>query len=468
MDEHFYNDDFEKFLQQQVKHHRMYPSDAVWKGIYSQMHGYKKWPGLYFFAILIVASLTVCTILIETEPIVYAQQHTAKATSLKYDQLNPEEVTANTLRTIIDNSNITDNHVFATKDIVTPAADPVQLISLSRPVEIAATYDALSNNRTISTELNNPGADVTTENLAAQLNNTSTVVAVSSAPGKKRISAEPLTDDDAVTKKKLNPVDEYLEQHPEETDRIAQQKIRTRTSKWQLQFYIAPSMNYRVIVDEKTPDGQSAGPVATNYGMSASKVIRYNPGMGIEFGIGALYNLNSKLKIKVAVQYNVRQYNIAAYAGSTELAKIALVRGGNVDTLTAISRYRSTGLYGEAQLTNKYHQVSLPVGLEYTLFSSKRFGLNLGGTLQPTYTFSQSSYLLTSDYKSYANGKSILRKWNLNSSLEAMFTYKARNVQWRFGPQLRYQHLPNYTDAYPIKEYLIDYGFKIGFTKAIR
>jgi hypothetical protein len=463
MDDHFYNNDFEKFLQQQVKHHRMYPSDAVWKGIYKQMHGYKKWPGLYFFAILMVASLTVCTLFIESEPIVYPEQSVAKASTLKYDHLDPAVITEQTIRNMTGNKD----------EVIT---QPVSLLrgETTEPVEegssssheIPANYDDLAANKAINTELINITVVLQPKETVSQ---TSTEPARTFAvkQNKKVVPALNLYDQEKAVKIS-DPTDAYLEEHPEEVDRIMQQQVRTKISKWQLQFYIAPSMNYRVIVDEKTSTQQSNGPVASNYGVNASKVIRYNPGMGIEFGFGAVYNMNKRLNVKAALQYNIRQYNIEAFAGSTELAKIALFRGGNIDTLTAISRFRSTGVYGEAQLLNKYHQVSLPVGLEYSLFASKRLGLNLGGTIQPTYTFSESSYLLSSDYKSYADGKSILRRWNLNSSLEATFTYKAKNVQWKIGPQLRYQHLPNYTDAYPIKEYLIDYGFKIGFTKAIR
>jgi hypothetical protein len=472
MEDKFYDNDFERFLQQQVKHHRMYPSDAVWKGIYKQVHGHKKWPGLYFFAILTVASLIICTLFIESETIIYPQQPTvAKATTLQYNQLNPDEITEHTIRNIKadnDNAFVQPSLTLQGNDLPAGQDNPV---TVSRPVAIAVAYDDLATeNNSINTDLINTSAsvqeDITTDQIAVNPNTTNTSLPAAKAK-KKRTIAISGGNETETGKRNINPTDEYLEQHPEEADRIAQQKIRTRPAKWELQFYIAPSMNYRNIVDEKGTE-QSGGPVANNYGVDASKVIRYHPGMGIEFGIGALYNVNNKLKIKAALQYNIRQYNIEAYAGTTELAKIALFRGSNVDTLRAISRFRSSGAYGEAQLQNKYHQVSLPVGVEYTLFASKRFGLNVGGTLQPTYTFSQSSYLLSSDYKSYADGKSILRRWNLNSSLEAVFTYNARNVQWRFGPQLRYQHLPNYTDAYSIKEYLIDYGFKIGFTKAIR
>jgi hypothetical protein len=467
MEDKFYDNDFERFLQQQVKHHRMYPSDAVWKGIYKQVHGYKKWPGLYFFAILTVASLTICTLFIESETIVYPQQPTvAKATTLQYNQLNPDEITENTIRNIKadnDNAFVQPSLALQSNDLPVEQDNPV---TVSRPVAIAVAYDDLATeNNSINTDLINTLGSVQ-DDIITVATNTNTSLPAAKAK-KKRTVVINKVNETGTAKANINPTDDYLEQHPDEADRIAQQNIRSKPAKWQLQFYIAPSMNYRNIVDEKAAE-QSGGPVANNYGVDASKVIRYHPGMGIEFGIGALYNVNNKLKLKAALQYNIRQYNIEAYAGTTELAKIALTRGSNIDTFMAISRFRSSGLYGEAQLLNKYHQVSLPVGIEYTLFASKRFGFNVGGTLQPTYTFSESSYLLSSDYKSYADGKSILRRWNLNSSLEATFTYNARNVQWRFGPQLRYQHLPNYTDAYSIKEYLIDYGFKIGFTKAIR
>jgi len=36
------------------------------------------------------------------------------------------------------------------------------------------------------------------------------------------------------------------------------------------------------------------------------------------------------------------------------------------------------------------------------------------------------------------------------------------------GPQLRYQILSNTIGAYPVKEHLIDYGFKIGIVKKIQ
>ncbi len=460
MDDHFYDNDFEKFLQQQVKHHRMYPSDAAWKGIYKQIHGDRKWPGLYFFAILMVAALTVCTVFIESKPIVYTQK-TFATTALEpvYNQLNPVQTTEHTLKYI--NSNIaspvsSDNLITAlTLTATEPTTEPASNLN-----DQASRYEEVSLQPATDLQIASTGVTETELKTVTSSNKTDL--------SNKIITATPVVtvdekEKDAIAKK--NSTDEYLEQHPDETERILKQQLRTKPSRWQMQFYIAPSLNYRKVIDENPTSTHFYGPVANNTRTSANKVIRYKPGMGIEIGIGALYSLTDKIKIKTALQYNIRQFNLEAYTGGTELAKIAEQDG---NTVYALTKYRSAGVNSETELLNKYHQLSIPVGLEYSLLRSKRIGIQIGGTVQPTYTFSQKAYLLTSDYKSYANGKDILRKWNVNSSLEATFSLKAKNVEWKFGPQLRYQHLPTYSDQYTIKEYLIDYGFKIGFTKTIQ
>jgi hypothetical protein len=60
------------------------------------------------------------------------------------------------------------------------------------------------------------------------------------------------------------------------------------------------------------------------------------------------------------------------------------------------------------------------------------------------------------------------RKWNLNANLETYFSLKSGNYKWQLGPQLRYQTLPTSLEKYPIKEYLIDYGLKIGVSKSLQ
>ena len=56
MDNKEYLDEFEQFLQEEVKQHRMYPSDHIWKNIRVQMHGYKAWPALTFISLFIITA----------------------------------------------------------------------------------------------------------------------------------------------------------------------------------------------------------------------------------------------------------------------------------------------------------------------------------------------------------------------------------------------------------------------------
>ncbi len=61
MEDKFTNPDFEEFLQDQVKNHRMYPSDAVWRDINKKLHGDKNWPALTIAALaLLTATITIC------------------------------------------------------------------------------------------------------------------------------------------------------------------------------------------------------------------------------------------------------------------------------------------------------------------------------------------------------------------------------------------------------------------------
>ncbi len=63
MDNKFDQDDFEQFLQDEVKQHRMYPSDHIWKNIRTELHGYKAWPALTFISLFIITALTISTLL---------------------------------------------------------------------------------------------------------------------------------------------------------------------------------------------------------------------------------------------------------------------------------------------------------------------------------------------------------------------------------------------------------------------
>jgi hypothetical protein len=99
---------------------------------------------------------------------------------------------------------------------------------------------------------------------------------------------------------------------------------------------------------------------------------------------------------------------------------------------------------------------------------NRRLQLNVAGSIQPTYLLMNSAYMLTSDFSNYTKESSLVRKWNVNAGVETFISYYMGGVRWQIGPQFRYQLLSSYTNRYPIHEYLMEYGMKIGVSKTIR
>ena len=72
------------------------------------------------------------------------------------------------------------------------------------------------------------------------------------------------------------------------------------------------------------------------------------------------------------------------------------------------------------------------------------------------------------DLKKYIKAPDLLSNLNLNTALETFLRWDINNVQFQAGPQLRYQLFSNVRGDYPIKEHLVDYGFRIGIVKTLR
>jgi hypothetical protein len=247
------------------------------------------------------------------------------------------------------------------------------------------------------------------------------------------------------------------------TNEFGNQTINQKRNKsrWGWQLYATPSTSYRKLEDE-TPFSLS------NLFSGVDKSVQHKPALGIEFGTAVTYAITKNLRLTTGLQFNIRQYHMDAYK-SYGLATIAFVQNNRLDSVRLFTLYSNNNVTNNSALStkldNKLYQVSIPIGLEWDVVQGKKLGLRVGASIQPTFTLNKSIYMISSDYKYYADGASFFRKWNYNSNLELNFTYKTKNTTWFIGPQMRYQHLPTYTDQYSIKEHRIDYGLKIGFTK---
>jgi hypothetical protein len=104
------------------------------------------------------------------------------------------------------------------------------------------------------------------------------------------------------------------------------------------------------------------------------------------------------------------------------------------------------------------------VGVEFKVKGDDRVQCGVASTVQPTYLLGDKAYVISSDYKNYANMPDLVRRWNVNTSLETFVAYSTGHLNWQVGPQVRYQILSSYLKKYPVKENLFDFGLKVGIS----
>ena len=132
--------------------------------------------------------------------------------------------------------------------------------------------------------------------------------------------------------------------------------------------------------------------------------------------------------------------------------------------MNALTTYNNFTGFNSSWLENFYFQVSAPVGLEFKVRGDEKMQFGVATTVQPTYVLSDRAYIISTDYKNYAQIPSLTRRWNVNTSLETFVSYSTGHMKWQVGPQVRYQLLSSFVNKYPVKENLFDFGLKVGIS----
>ncbi len=486
MDNQFYQDEFEQFLQDEVKQHRMYPSDHIWKNIRTEIHGYTAWPALTFISLFIITALTISTLLINhpnkqvakntviasaAKPIVPKMFHNgiavAEPVAAENDylqQMAPEQITAET---------------FAGLNELNPDQETAMISNPVREHGVMAVKTEPQLNRPNITD------KLITKELAVaeqtEIQNTFITPASLEKEDNILYAAETEVTTPAATIK-MNKTESHgsADEFLRDFTPIVSVTPSKRNTKIGFQFYITPSTSYRRLSDQKVkeiiqPAAAAAAapvqniPLSPSYTADINNVVRHKPAMGLELGFAVLYNMSNRLKFKTGVQLNVRQYYIETYQSFTnDLASLSLINYRGIETINFYTPYNNNTGYKQTELDNKVYQVSIPIGIQWDMIQGKHLGINAEASVQPTMTLNNSTFLLSTDYKHYADGNDFIRKWNINTSLGLNITYQTGSTTWQLGPQMRYQHLPTYSNVYPIKEYLLDYGVRLGFTRQIK
>lgn len=462
MDLNFYDNDFEEFLKQKSDQYKMYPSDRVWNNVYSSLHGRKKWWALGFMLFFITTGALVGSYLIQTD----------------YDKvasdLNETIGTRLTQKTTTANAFLQNNSIQ-----YTPVA-PVNTAAVPARQQVAAittAKDILTNNISSSsstTEQEAPAAG--TASPAARGTETyplieNDLLAAFPQPDAREksavvVSALPLLltnhlplnsnikGNQEITKKPVNQTDDAAALQP------------AKPSHFSIKLYASPTVSYRRL---SNLDQQGTHvPLAGGYAGDINRYVRHKPAPGFELGTSIQYKLSSSLTLFAGAQLNYSRYYIDAFKYRTEKASITLDKAQVHDTLSGYTDIRNFSGYAPEQLQNKYLQLSVPVGMEIKLLGHKKLQFSVAGSLQPTFLLTSTSYLLTSDYKNYIQSPDLARTFNVHTNFEAILSYQAGGLKWQIGPQFRSQLLSSYSNQYRVREYLTEYGIKIGVIKTFR
>jgi len=485
MSNQFYDNEFEKYLKERTDQHRMYPSDHVWRNIQNEIHGYRKWPALTFISTFIITALVIGTAIVKPHtqlttnlPNVVNNKNTEKglltATENKknyVDHLSVENITQQTISKAIET--IQTRRLPASSITITPILTSRTNINSASTKEVSHQQTlAISTKKTIvlagneETSFSNIKSNKTSSvypflmrrNLNANASVSKEYFDFNLSSANSTPNTEPDDVDSRFNFTLNNNSSSFI-------------KFNGSSSNFDFQFYLTPSISYRRLVDDAqgklSKSYITALPLAANYMVDVNRVIRHRSAAGFEIGLSLGYNLNTKFALRSGFQFNMREYDIDAYVHPVEPAVIALVDRGSSDILNTVTGFRSTAGSDPIVLKNRYYEISLPIGLDWRPVNEK-FSWGIAGSIQPTYTFDKEPFIITSNFKNYADGSRLMRNWNINANFETYLGYNTGRYRWQIGPQIRYQLLPTMTNSYPIREYLVDYGIKIGLTRSLK
>ncbi len=427
-------DAFEEFILDEVNEHKMYPSGRVWDNIRSEVQGKRSWPALTIISLTVLVALTVSTFVVTNKSAQIVKPLTANHLSAQTTATKP------TLTAQVKQSTVQ-------MPLGIMQAEPMITVPLSNNTNDINTDNTLSESEPIvdnTTEKIEAATVISTSDSETKINNTSLLPALIQQP--------------------INNIFDIT------ASSITKQKKR----KYSVQFYATPSASFRALSDQKVKEliqpSLIAIPITSPLVQAPTfnQAVRHRPDIGLELGFTLNYPVTNKLQFKTGLQINIRQYQIDTYETGANAATLSLVNGGRIQTISVMSSYNNNVGFRSAQLNNKVYQIAMPIGLDYQLLKFKKFGIHTQATIQPTYNINKNVYLLSTDYANYTAGNDYVRKWNINTSVGIQFSYQKGNTIWQLGPQIRYQTLPTYNNPYPIKENLIDYGFRIGWSKQFK
>jgi len=474
------NRDFERFLRENADQYRMLPSDKVWKGIHNTIHTRRRWYGIGL-ALLLLLTVSAVTLVMLSYPVsrLNADNITLNSSSPETKSpaatpvtLSPSAPSAKVKKEKVKLLPFSDETSIAVLDNTTAPATTTTVTSEVPPVTVSSPMaDALSKPSDLAVVVRAPAiaerrAPVR-QHTASPAKNRSTdteenkieiAIADASQPDETIALTEKQNTVDIASNELALPTIESLLME------IGKKRNQPKKIDWQL--YFTPSISYRKLSDNKGYSSDDIFDPGNNplpdQPDDINKAVTHKPDLGLELGLAARYPINDRLKLRAGLQFNINRYDIKAFVYTGEMANIDVSNGHGNNYVSAWTYYNNYSGYRTDWIKNFYFSVSAPIGAELKLLGNKNSGWGIIGTLQPTYIISDRAYLISSDYKNYAEVPWLIRRVNVSTSFETFAAFRTGRTQWQVGPQVRYQLLSSFQNKYPIKENLFDFGLKIG------
>jgi hypothetical protein len=479
MESNFNNKDFEQFVKQNADQYRMFPSEKVWDNINSTLHTRRRWYGIGLTLLLLTTGVVTWVMLLS--PSGKKQQlpsNTTIASSKKFaGQKEQKTGTIIIAPAKSTNSKVPggatgnlSNNLFLA-NVTTPLNDDIEMLPAIAQPDIKPLASTIINQPEVLVSAPSP---VYAKEV---IRNKSVATAITTSPAYpaniKTVYDESYKSIDEVTTTLLsdNKAPEKIDIYPLSIESVVNSyQIISKRKRLSFQIYFLPTVSYRKLVENKpfiASTQQINGNSPLNYVIATddvNNVVTHKPDIGLELGFNAGYPIGKNVKLTAGLQLNVSKYDIKAYPYQPEEARLALTNdNGSASVSTVQANYRNFESYTKPDwLSNFYISASLPVGLEVNVTNKRKTYLGIAGTIQPTYILGDRAYLISTDFKNYAEVPSLTRKWNVSSSFEIFAGYTTGKIKWKVGPQVRYQMLSSFEKRYPVKEHLIDFGLKVG------
>ncbi len=475
------NRDFEYFVKQNADQYRMFPSEKVWKGIQNTLHTRRRWYGIGLGLLILTTGVVTWVMLtnsgknrqvVTAIPETIVQQPAPEMKQKPAVEIAPVKTSpAPNKISFIATSSTIQKDLFITDNIVDAG---INNINMETPVIAYNDPAALVKEDIIY----RPKTLLKTSPVPRQVINKIPVNSTFSSVPVQDYSFTSAKTNIVFTKESTSIGEEKSTKdkndiYPLSIESVVNSYIQIRKKrKTSLQVYVTPTISYRALRENKAfinsarnavISANGGPPNTTNYTTDINSIVTHKPDIGLQMGFSAGFPLSKNLNFIGGLQFNVSKYDIQAFSHPAEVATIALSNPyGGTNTVSALTNYRNAGGYKADWLHNLYFTVAVPLGLELKLMGKRKTYVGVSGTVQPTYILSNRAYLLSTDYKNYAEIPSLIRKWNINTGFEMFAGYSTGKLKWRIGPQVRYQVMSSFVKKYPVQEHLFDFGLKLG------